>query len=313
MATNKNEPTYLTLHRSGELGRRGQRLRRLMVACELCPRLCGARRLEGEFGECGADADLEVAAHHPHFGEERPLVGAGGSGTIFFAHCSLQCVFCFNREISRAAPGPRSTVKDLAAMMLALQEQGCENINIVTPTHYVAHLLLALDDAAGRGLRLPLVYNTSGWERQKVLRLLDGVVDVYLADFKFADAAKAEEYAEGTASYPEVTEAALLEMQRQVGVARPAVDGLVRRGLMIRHLVMPGDREGTRAVIDWIAAHLPLDTRLTLMSQYRPAGEALAHPAIARGITRYEYADAVRWAREAGLANVDLQPSPRAG
>jgi putative pyruvate formate lyase activating enzyme len=221
-----------------------------MEKCELCPRLCGANRLTGEAGFCGADSQLEVASCHPHFGEEKPLVGVGGSGTIFFAHCSLRCIFCINCEISRAGEGRRSTVEDLATMMLALQERGCHNINIVTPTHYAPHLLLALDTAAGRGLRLPLVYNTSGWERVEILKVLEGVVDIYLPDFKYFDSDTAAEYSEGAASYPAVTRAALLEMHRQVGVARPVADGLVHRGLMIRHLIMPNNAAGTRAVIN---------------------------------------------------------------
>ena len=195
-------------------------------------------------------------------------------------------------------------------MMLALQERGCHNINIVTPTHFAAHLLLALDAAACRGLRLPLVYNTSGWERLEILQVLEDVVDIYLADFKYADHVAAAKYSEGAASYPEVAKAALLEMNRQVGVARPAPDGLIHRGLMIRHLVMPNDIAGTRSAINWISAHLPADTRLTLLSQYQPMREAFDHPGISRRITRSEYVDAVRWAKEVGLTNLDIQPGP---
>lgn len=310
MAAITHEPSYLALHRSGELARRGKRLRGLMAACGLCPRLCGARRLEGERGECGAGGEPEVAAWHPHFGEERPLVGDGGSGTVFLAHCSLGCLFCFNWEISRAAPGPPTKVADLAAIMLDLAARGCGNINVVTPTHDAAHVVLALDEAASRGLRLPLVWNTSGWERPEILRLLDGVVDVYLTDFKFADAELAAACADGAGSYPGTTRLALREMQRQVGTARQDADGLVRRGLMIRHLVMPGEPANTRAVIDWIAANLPADTRLTLMSQYVPAGAARGHPRLGRTLSRSEYADASRHARERGLTNLDLQRAP---
>jgi len=309
-SANRREPSYLALHRSGELRRRGLRLWRLLDGCALCPRRCGARRLHGEVGFCGASADLDVAACHPHFGEERPLVGRGGSGTIFMAHCGLRCVFCINYEISRGGQGAPTTIGGLARMMLSLQQQGCHNINVVTPTHYAPHVVLALEAAAGRGLKLPLVYNTCGWESPEILRLLDGIVDVYLPDFKYADADMAAAYSAGAASYPEITRSALLEMHRQVGVARPDGDGVVRRGLMIRHLVMPDGASGTEAVIDWIAAHLPADTRVTLMSQYCPAGEALAHAAIARRITRTEYAEAVARAKSAGLTNLDLQPAP---
>lgn len=301
------EPAYLKLHRSGELARRGQELWRVMERCQLCPRQCGASRLDGEAGFCGASSRLLVAAFHPHFGEERPLVGTGGSGAIFFTHCNLRCVFCINWQISQGGQGTERSLEELAGMMLALQDKGCHNINIVTPTHYAAHLVLALDRAAARGLRLPVVYNTSGWERLEILRLLDGIVDIYLPDIKYADEAMADRYSSGARTYPPMTQAALVEMHRQVGVAKPAADGLVSRGLMIRHLVMPNDVGGTKAVVEWIAAHLPKDMYVNLMSQYRPMFRASEYPPIARRLTRSEYEEAVRWAKEAGLTNLDIQ------
>jgi len=301
------EAGYVRLHRSGELARRANALWRMQSSCELCPRLCGARRLEGARGTCGASSTLEVAACHPHFGEERPLVGHGGSGTIFFTHCNLRCVFCINWSISQGGEGAPRSVSALAEMMLDLQRQGCHNINIVTPTHYSPHILLAIDAAVPRGMRLPLVYNTSGWERAEVLALLDGVVDIYLPDMKYADPVMAGRYSSGARTYPELTRAAVLEMHRQVGVARPDGDGIMRRGLMIRHLVMPNGVSGTREVMGWIAAHLPKDTYVNLMSQYRPAFRASRVPAIARRLTRREYDQAVQWARDAGLTNLDIQ------
>ncbi len=210
-------------------------------------------------------------------------------------------------------------------MMLALQEAGCHNINVVTPTHYSAHILLALDTAAAKGLRLPLVYNTCGWERLEILKKLDGIVDIYLPDFKYASGEMAVKYStcvppdvrysrsrvrerySPTESYPELTKAALLEMHRQVGVAKPASDGLMYRGLMIRHLVMPNGVSGTKEVIRWIAENLPHDTYLNIMSQYRPMYRAFEYPEIARGITREEYAEAVRAAQKAGLTNLEIQ------
>jgi putative pyruvate formate lyase activating enzyme len=301
------EPPYLALHRSGELRRRGATLWAMMDGCRLCPRECSTSRLDGEEGSCGASAQLRVTSAHPHFGEERPLVGSGGSGTIFFTHCSLRCAFCQNWEISQAGEGRDRSVDELAQMMLSLQERGCHNVNVVTPTHYSAHILLALHEAAAKGLRIPLVYNTSGWERLEILEMLDGVVDIYLADFKYADGAMADRYSSGAASYPELTETALLEMHRQVGVARPAEDGVVYRGLMIRHLVMPNGASGTREVVEWIASHLPKDTYVNLMSQYRPEHEALGDPRIGRRLIRDEYQRAVGWARDAGLTNLDVQ------
>lgn len=237
-------------------------------------------------------------------------MGRGGSGTIFLTHCSLRCVFCLNWQISQGKGEPPRTVEELAAVMLHLQEQGCHNINLVTPTHYSPHILLALDVAAAQGLRLPLVYNTCGWERVEILKMLDGVVDIYLPDFKYSDGRMAAKYSSGAETYPEITEAALLEMHRQVGVARPAPDGLMYRGLMIRHLVMPNGVSGTKRVVEWIARNLPKDSYLNIMSQYTPMYEAWSYPDIARRIRNSEYIEAILWAKAAGLTNVDVQGFP---
>jgi putative pyruvate formate lyase activating enzyme len=272
--------------------------------------MCGVNRLEGEEGFCQASSRLEISSYHPHFGEEAPLVGDGGSGTIFLTNCGLRCVFCINWEISHGGQGSKKSIKDLAYMMLSLQKRGCPNINVVTPTHYAPHIVLALDIAAAEGLRIPLVYNTCGWERVEILKLLDGVVDIYLPDFKYADSEMADTYSSGADTYAEVTKQALLEMQRQVGVAKPAYNGLMYRGLMIRHLVMPNDVSGTSEVIDWIAANLPKDTYLNLMSQYRPMYKAFDYPEIARRITKKEYSDVVKHARQAGLTRLDIQGYP---
>ena len=301
------EPAYLKLHRNGELKKRGEELWKIMESCRLCPRQCGANRLAGEKGFCQSTSQLEIAAYHPHYGEERPLVGRGGSGTIFLTHCGLRCVFCINWQISQGGQGERRRIEEMAAMMLHLQQMGCGNINLVTPTHYSAHILLAVGLAAANGLRLPLVYNTCGWERPEILKMLDGVVDIYLPDFKYSDGKMAEKYSSGADTYPEVTQQALPEMHRQVGVAKPAADGRMYRGLMIRHLVMPNRVGGTKEVIEWIAQNLPKDTYVNIMSQYQPTYKAFDYPAIARRITRQEYVEAVQWARDAGLTNLDLQ------
>lgn len=302
------EPGYLGLHRSGELRARADELWEIQQECRLCPRECGANRLKGEEGFCGSTDRLMVSAHHPHLGEERPLVGKNGSGTVFLTNCSLRCVFCINWEISQGGRGRRRAVEDLAEMMLELQERrGCHNINLVTPTHYSAHILKALDHAAAKGLRVPLVYNTCGWEREEILNKLDGVVDIYLPDFKYADGRMAAKYSSQAESYPEVTKKALLIMHRQVGIAVPAPDGLLYRGLVIRHLVMPSGVSGTKEVIGWIADHLPTDTYVNLMSQYRPMYKAFDYPRIARRISETEYRDAIRWAVAAGLTRLDIQ------
>jgi len=301
------EPAYLKLYKSGELKKRGKKLWEAMERCELCPRMCGVNRLQGEKGVCQANSQLEIASCHPHFGEEDSLVGKGGSGTIFMTHCGLRCVFCINWDISHGGEGTERSIEEFSDMMLALQRKGCPNINIVTPTHYSPHLLLALDRAASMGLKLPLVYNTCGWERLEILKILDGIVDIYLADFKYADGQKAAKYSFGADSYVNDTQNALLEMHRQVGVAVPANDGLMYRGLMIRHLVMPNKASGTQQVIEWIAKHLPKETYLNLMSQYGPTYKAFDYPEISRRITGEEYLDAINWAKAAGLTNLDIQ------
>lgn len=301
------EPGYLKLHRTGELHSRGQELWQIMQACTLCPRQCGARRLDGETGFCGGTSQLVTAAFNPHFGEEDSLVGQNGSGTVFFSNCNLRCVFCINWQTSQGDAGSRTSLDALATMMLRLQEMGCHNINIVTPSHYSPHVVLGLDIAASRGLRVPLVYNTNGWERPEILALLDGIVDIYLPDFKYTESAMASKYSSGAASYPAVTKSALLEMHRQVGVARPADDGLMYRGLMIRHLVMPNDVGGSKEVMSWIAGHLPLDTYVNIMSQYRPMYKASQYPEIARPLNRGEYREVVEHAEQLGLSNLDIQ------
>ncbi len=318
-------PGYVRLHRRGQLKGRGEALWKRMVPCKLCPRTCGVDRPAGEKGFCQAGADLVISSYHPHFGEEPPLVGKGGSGTVFFSHCGLRCVFCINYEISLLGRGRKRTVGDLATMMLELQEMGCHNLNVVTPSHYSPYIVLALDRAAAEGLTLPLVYNTCGWENMEILAMLDGVVDIYLADFKYACGAMAAKYStcvppdttyleseagerySSTEIYPQLTQAALLEMHRQVGVARPGEDGLLRRGLIIRHLVMPNNVGGTADVLRWIAKNLPEDTYVNLMSQYTPTYRASEFPDIDRRITREEYQDAVAVAKAERLTNVEIQ------
>jgi len=302
------EPAYLKLHKTGELKNRAEKLWAIMESCQLCPRKCGVNRLEGESGFCHSPgATLIVSAFHPHFGEERPLVGTGGSGTIFITHCNLRCVFCQNWEISQLGMGSECTLDVFAAMMLRLQQIGCHNINFVTPTHYSALILQALDIAAENGLRLPIVYNTSGWERLEILEILDGVVDIYLPDFKYWDRGMADKYSSGADDYPEVTRAAILEMHRQVGVAKAPEDGIMQRGLMIRHLVMPNNIAGSEKIIEWIAENLPKDTYVNIMGQYTPQFKAYDYPELSRRITREEYEKVVTRAQDNGLTNLDVQ------
>lgn len=301
------EPSYLKLHRSGELKQRGEYLWQIMESCRLCPRECEVNKLKGKRGFCNANAQLEIAAYSPHHGEEKPLKGTGGSGTIFFSNCNLRCVFCINWEISQGGYGQNRSLRDMANMMLYLQKKGCHNINFVTPTHYSPHIVKAVDIAAGKGLRLPLVYNTSGWEREEILKKLDGIIDIYLPDFKYADKEMADKYSSGAYTYPEVTKKALLEMYRQVGTAIPADDGLMYRGLMIRHLVMPNGVSGSKSVVRWISENLPRDSYLNIMSQYRPHYKAGEYPEINRRITQAEYDEVVGYAKKVGLINLNIQ------
>lgn len=304
------EPSYLKLKKKGELKKRGLELWNMMKSCCLCPRECGVNRLKGEEGFCRASTQLEISAYHPHFGEERPLVGKGGSGTIFFTNCGLRCVFCINWEISLEGKGYPRSIEELASMMIKLQNMGCHNINLVTPTHYSPHIVLAVDRAAEMGLRLPLVYNTCGWEKIEILKLLDGIVDIYLPDFKYWDGKMAAKYSSGAESYPELTKKAILEMHRQVGVAKPAPNGIIYRGLIIRHLVMPNNVGGSEKIIEWIAKNLPKDTYVNIMSQYTPMYKAFEYPEIARRITFKEYHRVVTWAKKMGLTNLDIQGYP---
>lgn len=301
------KPAYLELHKSGELKIRAEKLWNIMENCTLCPRECSAERLDGYIGYCRSEGTiLKISSAFAHFGEEKPLVGNRGSGTIFFTHCNLRCVFCQNWEISHQGLGKEISIEELADIMINLQNRGCHNINLVTPTHFSAHIIKALDIAAGKGLRIPIVYNTSGWERMEVLKLLDGIIDIYLPDFKFWDEKMSDKYLSGASNYPEITKKAILEMHRQVGVAKPEQDGLIYRGLMIRHLVMPNNVSGSIEIVEWISENLPKETYVNIMAQYRPSFKAYDYPEISRRVTNEEYSAVVNRAKELGLTNLDL-------
>ncbi|OGB89472.1 MAG: radical SAM protein [candidate division NC10 bacterium RIFCSPLOWO2_02_FULL_66_22] len=296
-------PAYLELHRAGELEQRAKAAERLLEACRVCPRECLVQRLQGETGVCGVADQAMVSSYGPHFGEERPLVGVGGSGTIFLAHCNLCCVFCQNFEISQQDGGRIVSTRELAGMMLDLQRTGCHNINFVTPTHQVPQILRALPIAVDGGLRVPLAYNCGGYESLETLRLLNGVVDIYMPDFKYADVGVAKRYSK-VENYPEVAKAAFREMHRQVGDLTMDGRGTARRGLLVRHLVLPNDLAGTGEVVRFLAG-LSKDTYLNIMDQYRPCYRAHEYPALARRPTRAEFEEAFRLARDAGLHRLD--------
>jgi len=301
-----DRPSYLRLHDSGELARRAERARELLSPCTLCPRRCRVDRVAGERGYCGGGDLASVSSAGPHFGEERPLVGTGGSGTVFLAGCSLGCAFCQNYEISHLRRGTEVTPAELANTMVRLQGLGCHNINFVTPTHFVPQILAALGPAIERGLRVPLVYNTGGYDALEALRLLDGVVDIYMPDAKYADARTAAALS-GAADYPEVMTAALAEMHRQVGDLDIGPDGVARRGLLVRHLVLPEGLAGTPETMQFLAS-LSRDTYVNVMAQYRPCYKAHEHPALDRPITAAEYHEAVQAALDAGLHRLDDRP-----
>ncbi len=297
-----NVPVYLTLT-DGEWAQRVQEAQRRLARCDLCPRRCGVNRLQDERGACQTGRLARVASAGPHFGEERPLVGYGGSGTIFFSWCNLRCLYCQNYELSQMGEGVEVTAQQLAAMMLHLQQLGCHNINLVSPSHVVAQILEALFIAAHEGLHLPLVYNTGGYDSLETLTLLDGVVDIYMPDMKYADANVALRYS-GIPDYPAINQAAVREMHRQVGDLSLDEWGIATHGLLVRHLVLPEGLAGTDEIVRFLAALSP-QTYLNLMDQYRPCYRAYTLPPLDRRPTRAEYEQAVRLAWAAGLTRLD--------
>lgn len=288
-----HHPAYLQLYASGELTHRIELGRRMLEHCILCPRKCGVNRLSGETGYCRAGAEPVVASWTAHPWEEPPISGTKGSGTIFFTHCTARCLFCQNYPISQLGVGQQVTVLRLAEMMLELQARGCHNINLVTPTHFVPQILAAMPAAIEAGLHLPLVLNSSGYEAIEMLLLLDGVVDIYLPDAKYAENATARRLS-GFLGYVEANRAALFEMCRQVGEDLVLdADGLAVRGMIIRHMVLPAGLAGTEQVLSWIANELSPRIHISLMAQYFPAHQAVGDPVLGRKITEEEYLEAL--------------------
>jgi putative pyruvate formate lyase activating enzyme len=286
-----------------ELAKRASALRELMRSCRLCPRNCRADRLADEVGVCGVGAQPVVSSYGPHFGEETPLVGRSGSGTIFLTHCNLKCIFCQNYDISHLGRGRTVSPENLAEMMLALQQKGCHNINWVTPTHQAPMLVEATRIALGGGLRLPIVYNCGGYESLEVLRLLDGIVDIYMPDAKYGDD-EAGRQLSGVQDYWIRCREALAEMHRQVGDLQTDEDGIAARGLLVRHLVLPEDMARTAPIMEFLASLSP-NTYVNVMAQYRPQYRAHEVPAINRPITATEFRRAVQTALDGGLSRLD--------
>ena len=298
---------YRKSYETGQLKRKLEEALNRLHACEICPRTCKANRSENKTGICGIGRFARVASAFPHFGEEDCLRGWKGSGTIFFGGCNLRCVFCQNFDISQLEPGRQMTASELAEVMLALQDAGCHNINLVTPTHVMPQILEALLLAAQRGLSLPLVYNTGAYDSLETIQLLDGVVDIYMPDFKLWDVSRSAKYL--TASdYPQKAQTAIKAMHAQVGVLKTDEDGLALRGLLVRHLVMPGLLDDTRTIMRWLATELSPDTYVNLMSQYQPAHRVKTEQSfseIRRRITIQEWELAIEAALQAGLWRLD--------
>ncbi len=306
-------PAYLSVWESGELAARVERALGRLADCVLCPRDCHVDRLADKFAVCRSGRYVRVSSHFTHFGEEDCLRGTRGSGTIFFSGCNLRCVFCQNFEVSWKVEGEITPPAKLAAMMLELQAQGCHNINLVTPEHVVPQILEGLLTAVEGGLRLPLVYNTSAYDSLDSLKLMDGVVDIYMPDFKFWDSEMARRYLRAP-NYPEAARRAIKEMHRQVGPLMLDESGVALRGLLLRHLVMPGEIAGTREIMHWIAHELGPDTDVNVMPQYYPAGKVSdkEHAEINRCLTHEEFQEALQAACDAGLLHLDNRSVLRA-
>lgn len=296
-------PSYLNLSQS-KWKRRIDKVFSLMEACSVCPRKCGVNRLKGQRGFCRVGIKPIISSHHPHFGEEAPLVGQYGSGTIFFTHCNLACQYCQNYDISQLGEGGEISYEKLAKMMIELQEIKCHNLNFVSPTPYVPIILKSLKIAVEEGLKIPLVYNTNAYDNLPSLKLLKGVIDIYMPDAKYADNKIAQKYSL-VPNYFEVMKKALKEMHRQVGDLVIDKEGLARKGLLIRHLVLPNNLAGSKKIFEFIAQEISPNSFVNIMDQYHPAYKALLDPLLARSITNEEFQKAVQIARKVGLKRFD--------
>ncbi|MCD4729976.1 MAG: radical SAM protein [Bacteroidales bacterium] len=300
---NSFQPAYLESYKNRILKKRKEQAFEKLKNCHLCPRNCGVDRTVGKTGICKTGVRAVVASYAPHFGEEAPLVGRYGSGTIFFTHCNLLCNFCQNYDISHEGHGIEVSNSHLARIMMELQNMGCHNINFVTPSHVILQILASLEIAIEYGLNIPLVYNTSAYDHVESLQLLDGIVDIYMPDFKFWDSKVAKEICK-TPDYPEKSRSAIKEMYRQVGDLQ-IEDGIATRGLLVRHLVLPNELAGTKEIMQFLANEISTNTYVNIMPQYRPCGKAINHKDLSRPITNEEFNSAIEIARLKGLHRFD--------
>jgi len=295
---------YLKLYRNGKLRERVETAVSLLESCSVCPRSCGVNRLAGDAGKCHTPREAMMSSYGPHFGEEAPLVGRYGSGTIFFTNCNLRCLFCQNYSISQLGEGQKVSKKELAYIMLSLQAKGCHNINLVSPTHVVPQILEALELAVESGLHLPLVYNSGGYDSVETLRILDGIVDIYMPDMKYDDEATARELS-GIENYPEVNKAAIKEMHRQTGDLEMNKEGVAQRGLLVRHLVLPNGLAGTKGIMNFLSKEISRNTYVNIMAQYYPCYKTCEIPSLGRRLSPAEFREALSLAQEAGLRRLD--------
>lgn len=291
---------YIDLYHSGELANRAKLLNDLLQECKVCPRKCKINRLNGKYGVCRSTDKIVVSSLSAHYGEEPPLVGWAGSGTIFFTNCNLWCLYCQNAEISHLRHGEEITIKQLAEAMISLQQLGCHNINLVTPTHFTPQIVEALIIAVEKGLTIPLVYNCGGYESVDTLKLLDGIIDIYMPDVKYSSNENAKKYS-GVKDYWDIVKDAVIEMHNQVGALKMNTYGIAERGLLIRHLVLPNNIAGSQKVLDFIAKEVCIDSYVNIMDQYRPAFKANRYSELNRKITSNEYNTALRYAESIGL------------
>ena len=298
------KPVYIETFEKGLLSEKIEKAYEILNACTLCPRKCQVDRRSGETGICKTGEKACVSSYNSHFGEEDPLVGTHGSGTIFFTHCNLLCIFCQNYEISHLGHGEQISNEKLAHIMLHLQHAGCHNINFVTPSHVVPQILSAVEIAIDNGLSVPLVYNTGGYDRVETLKLLEGVIDIYMPDFKFWNPEVAETMSNAE-DYPEVARNALIEMHRQVGDLVIDESGIARRGLLVRHLVLPHGLAGTREIMRFIARKISLNTYVNVMPQYRPCGRAAEIKELSAHLSHNDYKMALQAAKEEGIERLD--------
>lgn len=297
-------PAYLVHYFSGDLQRRADLAIDSLAQCRLCPWQCGVNRLAGQLGQCRTGAQARVYSYMPHLGEEKPLRGTRGSGTIFFSGCNLHCQFCQNSDISQENYGMPVDSPHLASMMFELQQRGCHNLNLVSPTHVVPQILQALLAAVQQGLRLPLVYNTGGFDTLETLNWLDGLVDIYLPDMKYSNPVIAQKYSLAE-DYPRVNRIAVKEMHRQVGDLQLNSDGLAMRGLLVRHLLLPDGLAGTNEILQFLAKEISMNTYVNIMDQYRPDYNARDYPELMRLVTRDEYQQARLVAQNLGLNRLE--------